>query len=60
MGLTYDLGDKSENLRRMNYFEKFYKTNRIFLQKMLDFSSINCVFWRQRLEIVLYDMGRSV
>ena len=27
---------------------------------MLDFVSIMCVFWRQRLEIVKYDMGRFV
>ena len=45
MGLNYDLGDKSENLRRMNHFEKFNKANRFFfLQKMLDFSSIMCVY----------------
>ena len=25
MGLNYDLGDKSENLRRMNHFEKFIR-----------------------------------
>jgi len=38
MGLNYDLGDKSENLRRMNDFEKFNKANRKnLLQKMLDF-----------------------
>ena len=30
MGLNYDLGDKSENFRRMNHFEKFNKANRIF------------------------------
>ena len=30
MGLKYDLGDKLENLRTMNHFEKFDKTNRIF------------------------------
>ena len=30
MGLNYDLGDKSENLRRMNHFEKFNKANRNF------------------------------
>ena len=52
MGLNYDLGDKSENLRRMNHFEKFNKANRnFFLQKMLDFSSIICVLdvkdWRK-------------
>ena len=30
MSLNYDLGDKSENLRRMNNFEKFNKANRNF------------------------------
>ena len=62
MGLNYDLGDKSENLRKMNHFEKFNKANRNFflqkmlkvniysLWKMLDFSSILCLFWGQRLE----------
>ena len=36
MGLNYNLGDKSENLRRMNHFEKFNKANRnFFWQKML-------------------------
>ena len=30
MGVNYDLGDKSENLRRINHFEKFSKANRIF------------------------------
>ena len=45
MDLTYDLGYISENLRRMNYFDKFNKTNRkLFLQKMLFLSSIICVF----------------
>ena len=49
MGLNYDLGDKSENLKRMNCFEKFNKANRIyFLQKMLDFSSIMVVFWHYK------------
>ena len=38
MGLNYDLGDKSENLKRMNHFETFNKANRIFfLQKMIIF-----------------------
>ena len=46
MSLNYDLGDKSENLRKMNHFEKFNKANNnFFLQKMLDFSNILCVFW---------------
>ena len=61
MGLHYDLGDKTENLRRMNHFEKFNKANRnFFLQKMLGFSSSLCVFWRLILEKIYYDMGRSV
>ena len=30
MGLNYDLEDKSENLRRVNSFEKLNKANRIF------------------------------
>ena len=30
MGLNYDLGDKSENLGRINNFEKFNKATRIF------------------------------
>ena len=30
MGLNYDLGDKSENLRRLNYFEKFNKAKSFF------------------------------
>ena len=30
MGLNYNLGDKSENLRRMNHFEKINKANRNF------------------------------
>ena len=40
MGLNYDLGDKSENLGRINHFEKFNKAKRIFLHKMVDLSSI--------------------
>ena len=44
-GLNCDLGDKSENLRRMNHFEKFNKANKKFvLQKLLDFSSIMSVY----------------
>ena len=30
MGLNYNLGDKSENLKRMNHFEKFNKVSRNF------------------------------
>ena len=47
MGLNYDFGDKSENLRRTNHFEKFNKANRFFfVAENADFSSILCVFWR--------------
>ena len=47
MGLNYDLGDKSEKLGRMNHLKKLNKAKRNFcLQKMLDFSSIMCEFWR--------------
>ena len=30
MGLNYDLVDRSENLKRMNHFEKISAANRIF------------------------------
>ena len=30
------------------------------MQKMLGFTSSTCVFWRSSLEIIQYDMGRSV
>ena len=30
MGLNYDLGDKLENLRRINHFKEINKANRIF------------------------------
>ena len=30
MGLNYDLGNKSENFRRMNHFKKLNNVNRIF------------------------------
>ena len=36
MGLNYDLGDKSENLRRMNNFENLIRLIEFFWQKMLD------------------------
>ena len=45
LALNYDFRYKSENLRKINQFKKSYKaivTN--FLQKMLGFSSIMCVF----------------
>ena len=60
MSLNYDFGGQIRKFKK-NHFEKIKKANRIFfLQKMLDFSSINCFFWRQRFEVVSYDMGQSV
>ena len=41
MGLNYDLGDKSENLRRMNHFEKFNKANRFFFAENARFFEYN-------------------
>ena len=52
MGLNYDLGDKSENLRRMNDFEKFNKANKkISCRKCLFFQVLYGYFgvkdWRK-------------
>ena len=32
----------------------------MFKQKILGFPSIMCVFWRNSLEMIQYDIGRSV
>ena len=45
MGLNYDLGDKSENLRRMIHFEIFNKANEFFLQKMIVFFRAVCAYF---------------
>ena len=42
MGLNYDLGDKSENLKRIHNFEKLDKANRIFFAENDIF--FECVF----------------
>ena len=39
------LGYISENLKRMNHFKKLYKI-KICMHKILDISSIMCIFWR--------------
>ena len=45
LALNYDFRDKSENLRKINHFKKLYKAIvKIFLKKILGFSSIMCVF----------------
>ena len=54
MGLNYDLGDKSENLRRMNHFEKFNKANKKYLlQKML-------VFFENYVRILTLKIGDNL
>ena len=45
MGLNYNLGDKSENLRGKNHFEKFNKANRIF------FFTENAIFFEYFVRI---------
>ena len=37
MGINYDFGEKSENLRRINHFEKFNKANKFFLAEKARF-----------------------
>ena len=54
MGLKYDLGDKLENLRRMNYFEKFDKTNRIF------FFARNAKFFEYYVHILALKNGDNL
>ena len=50
MGLNYDLGDKPENLRRMNHFEKFNEANRkLFWEK------INARFFKYYVRILRKD-----
>ena len=44
MGLNYNLGDKSENLRRMNYFKKLNKAKRDFFAESAKFF-MYYVFW---------------
>ena len=47
MGLNYDLGDKSENLKRMNHLKKFDKASKIFFSpENANFSSIMWVVSR--------------
>jgi len=47
IGLNYDFRDLSENLRRINHFEKLNKAHiKVFFQEKLCFSNIICLFWR--------------
>ena len=40
MGLNYDLGDKSENFRRINHFEKFNKANKKYFAENARFFGV--------------------
>ena len=45
----------------MNHLKNCIKLKQKFeKKKILGFSSILCVFWRLNLEIIKYNMGRSV
>ena len=54
MGLNYDLGDKSENLRRMNHFKKFNKANRNF------FFAENARFFEYYVRILALKIGDNL
>ena len=51
MGLNYDLGDRSENLRKMNHFEKFNTASRIF------FFAENASFLEYYVRILALQIG---
>ena len=53
MGLKYDLGDKSENLKRMNHFKKFNKTNRNFFAE-------NSRFFKYNVRILALKIGDNL
>ena len=56
MGLNYDLGDKSENLRRMNHFEaKANKANR-----NLFFLAVNARFFEYYMCILALKIEESL
>ena len=53
MSLNYDLGDKSENLRRMNHFEKSNKANRTFFEE-------NAKFFEYYVRILALKIGDNL
>ena len=53
MGLNYELGDKSENLIRMNHFEKFNKANRFFFAE-------NARFFEYYVRILALKIGDNL
>jgi len=52
--LNYDLGDKTENLRRMNHFEKFNMANRNF------FFAENARFFEYFVRILALNIGENL
>ena len=54
MSLNYDLGDKSENLIRINHFEKFNKAIRIF------FFAENARYFEHYLLILALKIGNNL
>jgi len=53
MGLNYDLGDKSENLGRMNHLKKFNKAKRIFFAE-------NARFFEHYVRILALKIGDNL
>ena len=56
MGLNYDLGDNSENLRRMNHFKNFNKANR----KQKFFVAENARFIEYYVRIMVLKIGDNL
>ena len=54
MGPNYNLRDKSENLRRMNHFEKFNKANRNY------FFAENARFFEYYVRILALKIGDNL
>ena len=53
MGLNYDLGDKSEYLRRITHFEKLNKSNRFFF-------AVNARFFEYYVRILALKIGDNL
>ena len=53
MGLNYDLGNKSENFRRMNHFKKLNNVNRIFFAE-------NARFFQYNVHILALKIGDNL
>ena len=60
MGVNYDLGDKSENLQRMNHFEKLNKAKFCFAENTRFFEYYVRILALKIGDNLLWYMGRSV